>query len=199
MGSIKGGGSRTVSFKPLSGILNQPKYIPLSYCPLTLDLEVVTNPTDAIIGRDGTTFTDANTSIKWSIKDVRVVCDAVTLDSGLQNDYAQHVLSGKSLPINYGTYITQFQTITSADFAVNISRFATRLKSVFINFDDVHIDTTANQVVHRNMNTFVHPMKGIGYAIGDYEYDEELQLQLQIGSKMFPEYPIRSFAETSIN
>ena len=60
---VKGGGSRTVSFKPLSGILNQPTYIPLSYCPLTLELEVVTNPTDAIIGKDGTAFTDANTFI----------------------------------------------------------------------------------------------------------------------------------------
>jgi hypothetical protein len=175
---VKGGGSRTVSFKPLSGILNQPKYIPLAYCPLTLELEVVTNPTDAVIGIGGSDFTNTNTSIKWSIKDVRVICDVVTLDSGLQNDYAQHVLSGKSLPINYGTYITQFQTITSSDFAVNISRSATRLKSVFINFDDAHPDSSTNNLVHRNMNTFVHPMRGTGYVGGDYDYDEELQLQL---------------------
>ena len=92
---VTGGKSRTVSFKPLSGILNQPKYIPLAYCPLTLELEVVTNPTDAIIGIGGSEFTATNTSIKWSIKDIRVVCDVVTLDSGLQHDYAQHVLPGK--------------------------------------------------------------------------------------------------------
>jgi hypothetical protein len=68
-------------------------------------------------------------------KTLRVVCDVVTLDSALQNSYAEHVLSGKALPINYSTYITQYQTITSSDFTVNVSRSASRLKSVFINFD----------------------------------------------------------------
>ena len=162
---------------------------------MTFELEVVTNPTDAIIGVGGD-FTDTNTSTLWTIKDVRIVCDVVTLDSGLQNDYAQHVLSGKSLPINYSTYVSQYQTITSADFAVNISRSATRLKSVFINFDADHNNSTTDHVVHRNMNTFVHPMCGAGYVDGDYSYQNELQWQVQIGSKMFPEYPVRSLAET---
>ena len=40
------------------------------------------------------------------------------------------------------------------------------------------------------------PMFG-GDCVGeDYEYDKELQWQPQIGSKMFPEYPCRSMAET---
>ena len=30
---------------------------------------------------------------------------------------------------------------------------------------------------------------------GQYNYSEELQFQMQIGSKMIPEYPIRSLAE----
>ena len=46
------------------------------------------------------------------------------------------------------------------------------------------------------MNTFVHPMCGTGYVGGDYSYQNELQWQLQIGSKMFPEYPVRSLAES---
>ena len=148
--------------------MNQPKFIPLSFCGgLTFELEVVTNPTDAIIGVGGD-FTDTNTSTLWTIKDVRIVCDVVTLDSGLQNDYAQHVLSGKALPINYSTYVSQYQTITSADFAVNISRSATRLKSVFINFDGDHTNSNTKQTVHRNMNTFAHPMKGADYNVVYY-------------------------------
>jgi hypothetical protein len=54
-----------------------------------------------------------DTSIQWQIQDIRIVCDVVTLDSALQNSYAEHVLSGKTLPINYSTYISQFQTLTS--------------------------------------------------------------------------------------
>ena len=40
------------------------------------------------------------------------------------------------------------------------------------------------------------PMSGDDYVGGEYDYDRELQWQLQIGSKMFPEYPCRSMAET---
>jgi hypothetical protein len=32
-------------------------------------------------------------------------------------------------------------------------------------------------------------------ATSDYNYASELQLQIQIGSKLYPEYPIRSLAE----
>ena len=40
------------------------------------------------------------------------------------------------------------------------------------------------------------PMFGGDYVGGAYDYDKELQWQLQIGSKMFPEFPCRSMAET---
>jgi hypothetical protein len=187
--------SRAVSFKPLFGLLNQSKYIPLMWSPLMFEFEVVNGATDAIVGI-GATFTAANTSIVWQIQDIRVVCDLVTLDSALQNSYAEHVLSGKPLPINYGSYITQFQTLTSGDFAVSVTRAVSRLKSVFINFDQGRNDTSEAGLFHRNFNTFMGPMFGGDYIGGEYDYDKELQWQLQIGSKMFPEYPCRSMAET---
>ena len=193
---IPGGSSRTVSFKPLFGILNQPKYIPLSWCPIMMEFEVVNGTTDAIVSVGGSDFTGTNTSTSWQIQDVRVVCDLVTLDSALQNSYAEHVLSGKNLPINYSTYVSQFQTITSADFAINVSRAVTRLKSVFINFDGGHGTSNTADVVHKTFNSFLHPMSGATYTAGAYNYDKEVQWQLQIGSKLFPEYPARSLAET---
>jgi hypothetical protein len=148
---------------------------------------------------NGTTgaFKTSDTSTQWQIQDVRIVCDLVTLDSALQNSYAEHVLSGKALPINYSTYITQFQTVTSTDFAVNVWRACSRLKSVFINFDNTHtLKDSATSLVHKQFNTFTHPMSGLDFNGGIYDYTEELQWQLQIGSKMFPEYPVRSIAET---
>ena len=48
---IRGGQSRTVLFKPLSGLLAQPKYLPLRYCPLTIELELVNDSTLPIISK----------------------------------------------------------------------------------------------------------------------------------------------------
>ena len=42
---IAGGQSQTITFTPLSGILSQPKYLPLRYAPLTFELELVSDNT----------------------------------------------------------------------------------------------------------------------------------------------------------
>ena len=46
---IPPGLGRTVLFKPLSGLFAQQKYIPLRYCPLILELEVVNDVNDPIV------------------------------------------------------------------------------------------------------------------------------------------------------
>ena len=76
------------------------------WCPITLEFEIVSGATDAVVTpiASGSVFAASNTSISWQTQDVRIVADVVTLDNGLQNSYAEHVLSGKSLPINYSTY-----------------------------------------------------------------------------------------------
>ena len=174
----------------------------MSYCPIQMEFEIVNGAEDAIVspgtGVGAKEFNSSNTSILWEIQDMRIICDVVTLDSALQNSYAEHVLAGKTLPINYSTYISQFQTISSSDFAVNVSRACSRLKSVFINFDSTpHTITTAGEtLVHKQFNTFTHPMTDSEFSGMVYDYQKELQWQLQIGSKNFPEYPVRSLAET---
>ena len=41
--------SRTVSFKPLFGILNSnSKYIPLAWCPIQMEFEIINDAKDAI-------------------------------------------------------------------------------------------------------------------------------------------------------
>jgi hypothetical protein len=171
-----------------------------------MEFEIVNQATDPIIsnGTQGAHILANNNSVSWQIEDVRVICDVVTLDSALQNSYAEHVLSGKALPINYSTFITQYQTLTSSDSAVNVTRAVSRLKSVFINFDNRHTaGGNDGSIVHSNVNTFVGPMAPIpdgngvsSYFGGTYNYLTELQWQLQIGSKMYPEFPCGSLAET---
>ncbi len=108
--------------------------------PLTIEIELVNDMTEPILS----TFTDtvgsdisaANTSVSWSIENVEVKVDLITLDNGLDNTHAQHLSSGKSLPINYNTFVSQMQTISKeAKPSVNDARALTRLKSVFVTLD----------------------------------------------------------------
>ena len=59
--------SRAVSFKPLFGLLNQSKCIPLVWSPLMFEFEVVNSAADAIVGI-GKTFTSIIASTSWQIQ-----------------------------------------------------------------------------------------------------------------------------------
>ena len=128
---IPNNSSTCACFKPLMGLFSQSKYSPLTWCPLTLEFEIVGSATDAI----GTPFPggelDGSTSISWQIEDVRLIADVVTLDNGLQNSYEEHVLSGKSLPISYSTYISILQRCTFPNINVSVTRAVSKLKTVF--------------------------------------------------------------------
>ena len=194
---LRQGQQKTVSFKPLFGIFNQPKYLPLQFLPLTLEFELVTSATDAIATEidQSTLFTPATTSQAWSISDCQIKADVIQLDSGLNNEYTKHLLSGASIPINYCSYITQLQTTGNGDVAVNISRSCTRLKTLFINFDKAFTPSAANNSItqiYKPWNRFWHPMQ---LADGNYDYTKELQVQVIIGNRTYPIMPIRSGAE----
>jgi hypothetical protein len=160
-----------------AGIFNQDKYLPVKYCPITIELELVNQFSDS--ARSGG-------SQLWSISDVQLKCDMVTLDSQLDNSYAEHLLSGKSIPISYTSYTTSQQVATGDITAVNISRSLTRLKSIFVTLYKAPATNTA----YNEVNLFWHRMDG------DYDYDKELQFELQLGSKKWPEYPMKSQAES---
>jgi hypothetical protein len=64
-----------------------------------------------------------------------------------------------------------------------------RLKTVFFNFDYDHSTVSSTDISTtflKDWNSFQHPMDG------GYDDNKELEYQIQIGSKMFPEYPVRS-------
>jgi len=132
---IASGASRIVYFKPLLGIFNQSKYLPLMWGGFVLEFELVGTSTDPIIsppaGVADSDYTNANTSTAWEILDVRLIGDQVNLDSALQNSYSEHVLSGKTLPISYNTFITMQQAVSGTYITVNISRAVSRLKTFY--------------------------------------------------------------------
>ena len=90
--------ARRVLFKPLFGLLNQEELIPLRYCPIHIELELVNNLLDAVVMRN------AYSSGLWNIYDIQCKCDLLTLGNSLDNEYASHLLSGKSLQINFATW-----------------------------------------------------------------------------------------------
>jgi hypothetical protein len=184
------GGFMTVAFRPLSGLINQDKFLPIRYAPITLEFEIVNNYTDCIIVPGISDFTSTNTSSAWEIQQFQIKCDVCTLDNALDNEYAQHLLSGKSLPINFSTYVTQLQAITSnSSVSINVQRAFTRLKSAFVSL--VNSSALSNGV-RKEFNFFYNP--GF-YAGSAYDSSKDVQFQLQIGSKLYPEYPIWSTQE----
>ena len=101
--------SRRVFFKPLFGLLNQDKLLPLRYCPLQIELELVNNGADAV--HVGSYNGETHTS-NWDMSDVQVKCDLLTLDNSLENEYASHLLPGKTLSILIlGTTLTNRQAM----------------------------------------------------------------------------------------
>jgi hypothetical protein len=202
---IAGNSSQVVSCILLSGIFNQEKMIPLRFAPLVIELELVSDATECIISPPVGVFDTSNTSTNWEINQCMINCDICTLDNALHNQYVSHLLEGKALPIKYDTFITQQQSVKgNQDISVNVSRAASLLKSVFITFFQSNqpatlVDGTNNplfnkKLVNKQALEFSHPMAWL--PSGYYDKNYELQWQIQLGSKLFPEYPVQSLSET---
>lgn len=217
---IKPGESQKVLFKPCFGMFNQSKFIPIDYANLILELELVSDPNDPILYsglygtvaldvadagviRPMTTFYETNCTNQWRIQNVEVKCDIITIDDQLNASYSQHLLSGKSLSISYSTMITQVQTITGQSKpSVNISRALTRLKAAFITFEKDNI-VGPYKVGSKGYRSFWSPMAiENGYHTADpscvnfrHSSEGEFSFQIQNGSKVYPEYPMKGHAE----
>jgi hypothetical protein len=131
---IYSGSYQTVMFKPLCGLFNQSKYLPLRYMPIEIELELADNDAP-IITNFGAKFTAANTSLSWKIQNCQIKCDILSLDNALDNSYVNHLIGGNTLKNVYDTYISSIQTVTSEDAQVNVSRSLTSLRSVFMSLE----------------------------------------------------------------
>ena len=196
---ITGGSWKYISFRPLLGLLSQPKFIPLRYCALTIEMEVVNSLSDPIIAPTLTTgtFNTNNCSTTWHIEDVQVKCDLIQLDTALNNSYVEHLLSGKSLPIQYDQLFTLQQTLNGNAPTTTITRSATRLKEAYFT---LYSDSGAADLIYKPINLFEHPMRASAVADGTSQpaYDPlyELEWQVQVGSRLYPEMPCRSVTES---
>lgn len=200
--TIAGGGRKTVMFSPALGIFIQNKFLPLRYVNIQLELELCVNQLDPISGVGAAVAADAagnhagvaaavnaagDTSALWQLENVRLMADTITLDSELENQFAEHLLSGKSMPIKFSSWTTNIQTTGgNAQPTLNISRSLTRLKDIYVSFYQTgNILDVANSPL-KNVNYFKCP----SLVGGDF-----LEFQLVIGNKVFPDFPLKSIPE----
>ena len=176
------------------GILAQEKLIPLKYCPLRIELELINSGSECMFvgGQNGLTSSD-----QWSISDIQCNMDLLTLDSSLQNEYAGHLLSGKSLPISFNSFNhTNQATNGDKDFSAHTHRALTRLKSVFITLYREGATSTMPPGHRKICNDFYHPASVIN--LEDLEKGQH-QFWIQVGNKLIPEYPVRDCTEAFYN
>jgi len=106
----------------------------------------------------------------------------------------KYLLSGKALAINYNTYVSQMQTVVNQQNSVHVTRSLSRLKSIFItHVGDLSANATS-RLLHKEFNTFYHPMSTVTDNV--YNPDKEIEWQVQIGSRLYPEYSVRSNSES---
>ena len=110
----------------------------------------------------------------WDISDIQCKCGLLELDSSLSDEYASHLLSGKSLPINFNTWNhTNQSTGLDKNFSTHITRAVTRLKSIFITLHK------HDGVAYKQANDFYHPCS----TNGQLTLSSEHAYQVRIGSK----------------
>ena len=176
--------ARRVMFKPVLGLFNQEKLIPLRYCPIQIELELANQQADAVTTETAEGFSNG---ANWEISDIQCTCDLLELDSSLQNENASHLLSGKSLPINFNTWNhTNQSTGLDKSLSAHITRAVTRLKSIFITLHRPY------GVAYKQVNDLYHPCS----TNGQLTLANEHPYQVQIGSKLIPEYPANSLSES---
>ena len=239
--------SRVVLFPLMCGLLSQEKYLPLRFTQgIQIELEVVNQFTDCVLEHvdpvptirgQNAVAPHPQMSTNWAISEAQIKASVVTLDSQLDNEYTDHLMSGKNIPIPLTSFVHQVQTIGETDRpTLSMSRAFTRLNKVFITFfkvpyvwdwsqDPTVPDATAVPPIKRNALALHKPLRELNYFWHpNHLYDfaspattlnvpsqfepfrsfqgkpyqgnqSEIELQLQIGSKVLPVLPSRSLAE----
>ena len=131
---IEGGKGANVFFDlNLKSFKTCENWIPLSYCPITIELYLTSDVLKPIVNRTGL-FTAANTSITWSVTKPLFKGNVYTLDDSLYAEYAK-VLEQGSLPITFETETLQEQTAsTSTEVITTIVRNVSKLNKQCISF-----------------------------------------------------------------
>jgi len=177
---VPGGDFRRVSLHLLSGLLSQPKLLPLKVCPLTIELH---------IGDAQDAFSSAvGASTTWLIENAELKCNIITLDSLMDQQFHDHLRAGRSLYVPISTWTTTMQAVTApSNYRVDLARGYSALKTVI---------ATQSKAADNQTISFYHKAAGGDPTNGTASSDDDIEYQIQIGSAMYPTLPVRGFAES---
>ena len=116
--------------------------LPLSFMNgLTIELELVNNYTDVClskvivpVGNADTEGANPDLSTKWMIQECVIKADQLVLDSEVQDVYTKYMMSGKTIPIPFTSFINQVQVCNGDRPTISLSRSFTRLEAVYVTF-----------------------------------------------------------------
>ena len=182
---------KTVYYRPSCPFFNVSNFIPLSYCPIVIELTLVSDPLEPIVVSNLGDFTVTNTSTTWSIEQPLITADVHRLDDGLFAEYAE-ILEKQSLPITFNSVSVQTQTISrTTDIFTTIVRNVSKADNIFISFYSIFGYKGGFGEVLKPHNQLYHPLSWQSGVSTRQQYYEDLDLsfQLSIGNNVIPEMP----------
>jgi len=170
---LAAGASRRMLMQLLCPFFSQGKMLPLSLLgSLVIELEL--DDADMCFSTSGN---------NWSLVRPMILCDVVQVDPQLSNSFAQHLLSGKELPISYENMFSFVTTVAPSDVvSIPIYRGFSRAKAVYVTF--VAPSTQYN-------TTFPCPLGGAASTTAS----DHFRIYIQHGSTRNPLYEVESIAE----
>jgi len=192
--AIPAGKSKKVFMKlPLSGVFggSQTKYLPLwalgsggievSLSLAPANQAVITQPTNHATSVQGA----ANSgSINYSLSNLRIECDMVSIDSSLQEQYSRNMLEGGALTLHtklWNATQVYLPPANGGSFDVSVSKSLSRVATCFQTFSE---ELTADQQAAGTM--YVNNFKMYPSAA------EACESHMTVGSKRFPEFENKS-------
>ena len=208
--------SRTI-VSPIFAGLFQTHYLLPGRFPITIELELVNNASQCLAagdwnfpnpnaGQQGQPATiQAPYSQTFSMQNVRILADVVTVDNAVQEELSRVLLSGGALPMHLTSYSTtmhnlQLNFAPNQSWAVTLSRAFSRIKDIWVTFDNDashgHILTESNSFLnwHGKISPAAYDIWGASnYYVSDN--GEGWRFQMTTGSLIFPDLPMSSAQE----
>ena len=129
VGIIPAGKSFTCMHKLHTSMLSSNKLLPIRYAPLEIELSLISTVSDWL-------DTSTGNSSTFSISDVQLLYDSVTLDEAVQNSFFSALLKNQVLSIPVLNAYQTVQTIpaNSSSYSFSSVRAFSRLSQIWITF-----------------------------------------------------------------
>ena len=136
---IATGRTHTVSLRPLSGLIQSGKFFPVQWCPIQIEIELadaVTTwmSTNGAAAVPGLLAGPETCTRDYELLDCKVNVDMITLDSGMNEEFAKLMESGSSLPLNITTFAHFSQATLGTNPTVPLTRACAKIRDLMWSF-----------------------------------------------------------------